>query len=282
MFSVVILTLNAEATLPGCLASVRGCDDILVLDSGSTDRTPEIARSHGVRWLTHPFESFSLQRTFADRHGGCRHPWAFHLDADEEFTPELFSECLNWGDPGHLDGARAAPRMMYGKKWIRFSTDYPVPQARLVHRGRFRWIQAGHGQQESPDMRMGRLRSDYVHHFMAHGEGDWLRKHRTYARLEAEQHLSTPAGGVMEGLFSGDRIRRRRALKRLSYHLPFRPSLRLLYQYVLRGGFLDGAHGWRYCRLLARYEAFASEALREMKSLRLKSERIGSLKQPLQ
>ena len=282
MFSVVILTLNAESTLPACLASVRGCDDILVLDSGSTDRTFEIASDNGARWLAHPFESFALQRAHADLHGNCRHPWAFHLDADEEFTPELLRECMAWGDPAHLDGAMAAPRMMYREKWIRHSTDYPVPQARLVHRGRFKWIQAGHGQREAPGMRMARLRSDYVHHFMAGGEAAWLQKHRAYARLEAEQHLAAPPDTTRGDLFSADGLRRRRALKRLSYHLPFRHTLRLLYQYLLRGGFLDGAQGWRYCRLLARYEAFAGEALREMKSARLKSGHIGSLKQPLQ
>lgn len=281
MFSVVILTLNAEATLPACLASVRGCDDILVIDSGSNDHTREIARSHGARWLVHPFESFSLQRTYADRHAGCRHAWAFHLDADEEFTPELFSECMAWGDPANLDGAMAAPRMMYGKKWIRHSTDYPVPQARLVHRERFRWVQSGHGQREAPGMRMGRLRSDYLHHFMSAGEAAWLMKHRGYARLEAENHFLTPSGEGIAGLFSADEIQRRRALKRLSYRLPFRPALRLVYQYLLRGGFLDGAQGWRYCRLLARYESFASDALRELKAERLKSARIASLKQPL-
>ena len=130
-------------------------------------------------------------------------------------------------------------------------------------------------------MRMGRLRSDYLHDFMSAGEAAWLMKHRSYARLEAETHFLTPSGEGLAGLFSSDATQRRRALKRLSYRLPFRPTLRLVYQYLLRGGFLDGAQGWRYCRLLARYESFASDALRELKAERLKSARIASLKQPL-
>ncbi len=269
MFSVIILALNEEHALPGCLDSVRECDDILVLDSGSTDRTREVAAARGARVLTHRFESFAQQRTFADRHGQCRHPWAFHLDADERLTPELFQECLDWGNPGSLDGAWVSPRMLYRDVWIRRSTDYPVWQARFVHRDRFRWVQAGHGQREAPGMRMGRLRSPSLHEVMLAGESAWLEKHRRYARLEAEQHLSASTERTWSGLFSGDPIRRRRALKRLSYQLPCRPALRFFYQYVLRGGLLDGSAGWSYCRLLSRYEGFAVEAMRELKASRM-------------
>lgn len=268
MFSVIILALNEERALPECLASVQECDDILVLDSGSDDRTVEIARDRGARVLTHPFESFAQQRAFADRHGQCRHPWAFHLDADERFTPELLRECLAWGNPESLDGAWVAPRMLYRGVWIRHSTDFPAWQARFVHRDRFRWVQSGHGQREAPGMRMGRLRSPSLHHLMLAGEDAWLGKHRHYARLEAKQHLASPDGGRWSDLCCGDPITRRRALKRLSYRLPFRPTLRFLYQYVLRGGLLDGTAGWHYCRLLARYERFVSSALRELRASR--------------
>jgi len=67
-------------------------------------------------------------------------------------------------------------------------------------------------------------------------------------------------------IFSGERLIRRRALKRLSYSLPFRPALRFVYQYVLRRGFLDGAPGLRYCQLLARYEGFSTAEIRRLRS----------------
>jgi len=264
MFSVVVLTLNEERALGACLASVRGCDDILVLDSGSTDRTVEIARSSGARTLVHPFETFAQQRTHAHRAGRLRHPWVFHLDADERFTPELFAECLAWGDPDAIDGAYVAPRMLVNGSWVRRSTDFPAYQARFAHRERFRWIQSGHGQRERPDMRMATLAHAYTHETLAAGEAAWLEKHRRYAWIEAEHHTSQNASfsSAALSLLGTDRLERRRALKRLSYALPARPALRFLYQYVLRGGFLDGRAGWLYCRLLARYEAFAGEAMR--------------------
>lgn len=99
---------------------------------------------------------------------------------------------------------------------------------------------------------------------LIHGEAAWLEKHRRYAREEAARHLATvtEAGPTVRALVSGDPLLRRRALKQLSYHLPARPFLRWSYQYLLRGGFLDGRAGWHMCRLLAQYERFAVDALR--------------------
>ena len=94
MFSVLVLTLNEERNLPRCLASVAGCDDLVVLDSGSTDGTVAIARTAGARVAARPFDNFAGQRNYAQREIAFRHPWVFHLDADEQFTPELFTECL--------------------------------------------------------------------------------------------------------------------------------------------------------------------------------------------
>ena len=88
-FSVVILTLNEEKNLPRCLASVRFCSDVVVLDSGSTDRSHQIAQAAGARIFVRKFDSFGGQRNYAQREIPFRNPWVFHLDADEEFTPGL-------------------------------------------------------------------------------------------------------------------------------------------------------------------------------------------------
>ncbi|HRE06350.1 MAG TPA: glycosyltransferase family 2 protein [Opitutaceae bacterium] len=264
MFSVLVLTLNEERALPACLASLRGCDDVVVLDSGSTDGTQAVARAAGARVFTHPFESFAAQRTHAQTNLSLRHPWVFHLDADERFTPELHAECASWPADAPFDGAYVAPRMLLHGRWVRRSSDFPAYQARFVHRDRFRWIQVGHGQREAPGQRLATLRASYEHDVLIHGEAAWLEKHRRYAREEAARHLATvtEAGPTVRALVSGDPLLRRRALKQLSYHLPARPFLRWSYQYLLRGGFLDGRAGWQMCRLLAQYERFAVDALR--------------------
>ena len=265
MFSVLILTLNEERSLPGCLASVRGCDDVVVLDSGSTDRTAEIARAAGARVVTRPFDNFAGQRNFAQRQIPFRHPWVFHLDADEQMTPELIAECRE-RVLAEVDGFMVAPKMMFEGKWIPHCTDFPAYQARFVQAPRFEFVQVGHGQREAPQMALGHLSASYLHDLSAGGVDEWLAKHRRYARQEAAEHSREASGVPWLQLISRERLARRRALKRLSYALPFRPTLRFLYQYVIRRGFLDGRPGLHYCRLLARYESFAVEELRQLHS----------------
>jgi len=266
MYSVLILTLNEERNLPACLASIRACDDIVVLDSGSTDATVALAQAAGARVFTRPFDNFAGQRNHAQREIKFRHPWVFHLDADEQFTPELDAECRTAAARTDLDGFMVAPKMMFQGRWIPHCTDYPAWQARFVRAPQFEFVQTGHGQREAPHMRLGRLPASYRHDLSGNGETEWLAKHRRYARAEAEAHLAESAPFRAGELFAAERLLRRRALKRLSYSLPCRPALRFIYQYFLRRGFLDGAPGLRYCRLLARYEGFTTEEIRRLRS----------------
>ena len=263
-YSVVILTLNEERDLPACLESVRTCGDIVVLDSGSTDRTAEIARAAGARVFERTFDSFAGQRNHAQRAIAFRHAWVFHLDADERFTPELDQECRRAAGRTDVDGFYAAPKMLWHGKWIPHCTDYPAWQARFVRAPEFEFIDVGHGQREALHMRMERMHASYLHDLSSGGESEWLEKHQRYARIEARHHLLSKSAVKLGDLCSSDRLLRRRALKYFSYRLPARPFLRFVYQYVLRGGFLDGAAGWQYCRLLARYERFSVEAMREL------------------
>ena len=266
MHSVLILTLNEERNLPRCLASVAHCDDVVVLDSGSTDRTTSIAREAGARVFVRPFDNFAGQRNHAQSAIAFRHPWVFHLDADEQFTAELTAECRTASGDQDLDGYWVAPKMLWNEHWVPHCTDFPAYQARLVRAPQFSFIEVGHGQRESPHMRLAHLRQSYLHDLSSGGEAEWLDKHRRYARAEAAAHHRGEASARYADLFSADRLRRRRALKHLSYSFPFRPALRFVYQYILRRGFLDGAAGFDYCRLLARYEGFTSAELRRLRA----------------
>lgn len=290
MISVLILTRNEEHNLPSCLASVAWCDDIVVLDSLSTDRTAEIARSAGARVFPRAFTDFADQRNWAHEHIGFRHAWVFHLDADEHFTPELRAECeaiaaaeqravhdaadhpgldSPTGRHAVLDGAAAdgwlvAPRMFFRGRWIPHCTDYPAFQTRFVRARGFRFVQVGHGQREAPEMRVRRLTANYTHDLSACSEDEWRAKHARYARQEAAEIRANPVslGEIARRIRRGPRLERRRALKRLWFHLPLRPLLRFCYQYGWRGGFLDGAPGLAYCRLLSQYEGMIARELR--------------------
>ncbi len=266
MFSILVLTLNEERDLPRCLASVHACDDIVVLDSGSTDRTAEIAEQAGARVFSRSFDNFANQRNFAQREISFRHPWVLHLDADEQLTPELLAEAQEASQRSDLDGYLIAPKMMWNGRWIPHCTDYPAYQARLVRAPQFRFVEVGHGQREAPDMRLGKLRSSYLHDLSSGGDTEWLAKHRRYALAEAREHLQRAGHGSWTELFARDALLRRRALKRTSYALPCRPALRFVYQYFFRRGFLDGSAGLHYCRLLSQYEGFTAAALKELRT----------------
>jgi len=264
MFSVLILTLNEEANLPRCLASLKGIDDVVVLDSGSNDRTREIARTAGARVVERPFDNFASQRNYAQQHIPVRHPWVFHLDADEEMTADLVAECDTALARPDVDGYIVAPRMIFRGRWIRHCTDYPAYQARFVRAPDFRFVQVGHGQREAPDMRLGRLTQNYLHH-VPEDASEWLAKHRRYAREEAEEVLRNRSlNRGKPKLTTTDSLERRRAVKSLSHQLPFRGSARFVYQYFLRRGFLDGRAGLEYCTWLARYEGFVAQELRSL------------------
>jgi glycosyltransferase involved in cell wall biosynthesis len=265
--SVLILTFNEERNLPACLASAAGCD-IVVLDSGSTDRTAEVARAAGARVCTHPFVNFADQRNHAHAVIDFRHPFVFHLDADEALTPELAAECAVLDPAKPFDGYYAAPRMMFDGRWLRHCTDFPAWQARCVRSRGFRFVQVGHGQREAPAMRMGFLRGTYLHDISVRDERAWEVKHRRYAVDEAAQYLAERRSfsGVVRALAAGPMLERRRVVKQLSHRLPFRPTLRFIYQYVLRGGFLDGPAARRYCSLLARYEGFTAQEIKRRRA----------------
>ena len=271
MISVVIITMNERDNIERCLRSVAFSDDILVVDSGSTDGTCEIARSLGARVMTRPFDHFAGQRNFAIDEGGLRHDWVLHLDADEVVDDQLAAEleALVKGPDPDVDAFLVPFKMMLFGQWLRRAGMYPGYQCRVGRRAGLRFVMVGHGQREDlPPERVGRMNGHLVHYNFSKGMPAWFEKHVRYARDEAaamaEAEASEAAsGGVLSGLLSADGTRRRRALKQFSRHLPFRPLLMFLYVYVVRLGFLDGRAGYQYATMVATYHSMIDVCLAE-------------------
>jgi len=267
--SVLILTLNEEVNLPRCLASLQWSDDVVVLDSFSTDRTLEIARAAGARIVQRRFDNWSAHQNWAVRNISFKHPWVFYIDADEEVTPELAREIertLGGGDVKEV-AFRVRRKDMFWGKWLRFSSMYPIWLMRLFRPEKVHWERLVNpvAVVDGPE---GRLREHMVHHSFNKGMQAWLAKHTQYARFEAEEATRLLKSHKLDvaGLFAfGDPVRRRQALKALSVYLPFRPTLRFIYMYLLRGGILDGWAGLTYCRLMAIYEYMIVLNIREMR-----------------
>lgn len=253
--SVVILTLQEEANIVPCIRSCRGLGDVHVLDSGSTDRTAELAAAEGAKVWRNPFTSFGAQRNWAIDHIACNHDWILHLDADERVTPALLAEVRDVlaGEPGHA-GFNVPSKLMFMGRWLRRCGQYPTYQVRLFHRRRLRFCDHGHGQREATDGTIGTLREPYEHWAFSKGLDDWIAKHNRYSSLEAAQILSDVSPLRLLDALVGDRVTRRRQLKRIAARLPRRDWLRAFQMLVLHGGVLDGPAGWRYAGLMCLYE----------------------------
>lgn len=268
--SVLIMTLNEEHNLPACLASLSWCDDIVVLDSYSDDRTVEIALAAGARVYQHVYETEDRQRMYGLTEVKFKHRWVYTPDADEVTPNDLRDEMLAVAsDPTRPEAFfKARYKNMFMGKWIRHASLYPTWITRLVRPDRVRFERSVHSRASGgPE---GELQGHFIHYSFNKGLEAWYDKHNRYSSAEA--NLSN--GNLLErtidwsGLLSSAPERRRRALKSLSYNMPFRPSLRFLYMYVLRLGFLDGKPGYLYCRLLAAYEFMIVVKTEEQRRIR--------------
>ena len=257
MISVVILTLNEELNLPRCLGAISWCDDVLIVDSFSSDATLKIAAEHGVRVVQRIFDSFAGQRNFAVEHCELKHEWIFHLDADEVMTPALSAEILESIAATDKDAYRVSSKLMFRGNFLRRAGLFPWYQVRLGRRGKLRFTQVGHGQREQlPSHAIGTLKNSLLHFPFEKGLDDWIEKHNRYSTAEARQNVygAGDIDSTVLDLLSITTDRRRRAAKKIFRRLPCRPTIRFIYMYLFRGGILDGKAGFTYCRLLAWYE----------------------------
>lgn len=257
MFSIYILTHNEELDIASCIESALLSDDVIVVDSFSTDRTVEIASRYPVRVLQHKFESHGLQRTWMLEAIPTKHEWVYILEADERMTPELFQECLDTiQNPKHI-GYYVAERVMFLGQWIRYSTQYPRYQLRLFRKDKVWFTDYGHTEREVCDGTTGFLKETYPHYTCSKGFSRWIDKHNRYSTDEAAETLRQLEQGRLNWgtlFFGKSEVERRRALKDLSLRIPFRPLVRFIYMYFLLGGILDGKAGFAWCTLQAFYE----------------------------
>jgi glycosyltransferase involved in cell wall biosynthesis len=273
--SVLLLTFNEAGNLPRCLDSLAWCDDIAIVDSGSTDGTPDIARARGVRVLHRPFDDFAAQRNFGLREIKFRHDWVLHLDADEVVTPAFVKRLHALEPTDRVDAYYVPSKLIMLGKWLRYSGMFPVYQVRLGRVGILTFRQVGHGQQEVLQLdRIGLFDEPYLHYAFSHGLRPWLSKHVNYAQAEARELVRMRNVRLVRlaNLWSRDRVKRRRTAKAVVSWMPLflRPLTRFTYVYVLRGGFIDGRPGFLYAFMLGTYEAMiAILAYEESKKLQL-------------
>ncbi len=225
--SVAIITKNEEANLPRTLASVRWADEIVVVDAGSTDRTPEIARESGTKFFTREWSGFGAQKNFAIRQ--CTSDWVLALDADEEVSPELTQEirALLAGLPECL--AYFLPRRnFFLGRWLRHGGYYPDPKLRLFRRGTAQFEERAVHETIRQTGPAGRLRGDLIHHAYPNLDG-YIEHMNRYSTLGATQAIAR--GKTSRSIFA------------FLWNVLIVPVATFKYNYFLRLGFLDGREG---------------------------------------
>jgi len=244
--SCVVITLNEEANLDRCLASLGDViDEIVIVDSGSTDGTRRIAADFGARWFHQDWLGYVGQRNLALSHATCE--WVLVLDADEELSPQLreeIRETLNGPIPQEVAGFSMPRCVLYEGRWIRHGDWYPDRLARLFQRRAARYVGAKVHERLEVEGVVAPLSHD-IHHYSFRDEADHVERCRRYARLWAESRWE-----------AGRRCG------------PFAPwthcAFRWLRSYLFRGGFLDGRQGWKIAWIAALEVWLKYTILREM------------------
>jgi glycosyltransferase involved in cell wall biosynthesis len=266
VISVLILTHNEEQDLPGCLDSVAWSDDIHILDSGSTDRTVEIARDRGAMVSTRRFDTYAEQRN-ASMLLPFRHAWVLVLDADERATAELSAEMRTAVAiaPAKVSGFRIRRRDFLWGTWLKHAqmTPYYVRLLRIGHAHYSRDV----NEIVSVDGDILELRSPFDHLAFSKGLSHWVAKHNAYSSKEAvllANGDATHGASLYQALFARNFHERRVAQKAIFYGLPGRPLIKWCYMIFVRGALLDGHAGIMYATLQSFYEYLIEVKCREL------------------
>ena len=265
--SVLILTLNEEVNLPRCLDSLKWCDDVVVLDSFSTDRTEGIAQKVGVRFYQRKFDDYATHRNYGLNEISYKHPWVLMVDADEMVPPPLVDEMkkIVAESDENMCLYHFRRKDFFLGRWIKRSSGYPTWFGRLVRVGHVR-VQRAINEEYHTDGKMGYLTEHFHHYPFNKGFHSWFEKHNRYSTMEAEFFSERMGDRINWGQFiDRDPVLRRKAVKSLAYHLPGRPLLMFFALYIVRRGFLDGRAGLTYSLLRAFYEYMIDCKIREIK-----------------
>lgn len=242
--SAIIITQDEERNIGRCLESLRGvADEVVVVDSGSTDGTEGICREAGVRFEHHDWEGYSRQKNYAN--GLASHPWILSLDADEALSPTLRESLLEWKAEECRQAAYHMNRLTnYCGHWIRHCGWYPDPCTRLFPKDAARWDGLVHERLTFHfPLSTFRLKGDLLH-YSYYSVEEHASRQVHYATLAArkahEAGKRTGAVGVW-----------------------LRPKWNFVRNYVLKGGFLDGHAGYTVCRMSAFYTFIKYALLRE-------------------
>ena len=234
--SACIITFNEEHTINSCLESLSFADEIIVVDSFSSDRTVEIAKAAGAKIFLHPFEGHIQQKNYAL--SLAKNEWIIALDADERVTPELKKQIENLFQRGNLlDGYTMPRKTFYIDKWISHGGWYPDRHLRLFRKSQGHWGGINPHDRIILDGRTGEIRADLAHY--------------SFSSLSAHIKTINRFSSIMARNLSRDG-----KTNFIILRLMVKPAWKFIEMFFLKRGFLDGKHGL----IIAGFSAFATMA----------------------
>jgi glycosyltransferase involved in cell wall biosynthesis len=279
--SVIVPVKNEERNLVACLTSVTWADEVWVVDSGSTDRTTDLAQQFGAHVTQFEYTGgFPKKKNWALANLPLRNEWVLLLDADERVPPELETEIRELFQQGDLaDGYYVNRKLIFLGRWIKHCGWYPSWNLRLFkHRlGRYEKLDAEDVEQagdvEAHEHVVLNGRAAYLKHDLLHEDFKsifhFIERHNRYSNWDAQVYANFARGQSGESNIGaalvGSPLERKRRIKHWWARLPFRPLLRFLWMYVFRLGFLDGKPGLIFCTLMTMHEAVIGAKLYERK-----------------
>lgn len=228
--SVVIITLNEEDKIGRCIDSVKDiADEILVVDSFSTDRTEEICLEKGARFIKNKFGGYIEQKNFAK--DMAKYPFILSIDADEALSPELMASIREVKASPGFDGYTMNRLNNYCGRWIKHSGWYPDRKLRLFHREKGHW--SGVNPHDRIEMNQGVA--------TGHLRGDLL--HYSFDSIASHAHQTNNFSGI------GAISYYEKGIKAPLIKVVFAPLIRFFRDYILLRGFMDGADGFIICTI---------------------------------
>jgi glycosyltransferase involved in cell wall biosynthesis len=243
--SATLIALDEQKNIARAIESLRCCDEVVVVDAGSTDRTAEIASRLGARVIESPWSGYAAQKNLAAEK--ANHDWILSIDADEALSEALEAEIWQIKKNGPRYDAYTVPRLaQYMGRWILHSGWYPDRKVRFYDRRKCRWV--GNFVHESVQVNgtIGHLRCNLLH-FTCDSMSDHLKRLDRYTTLAAEELVSR-----------GQRVR--------WTHLVLDPLWTFLRTYFFQAGFLDGAEGLTIASMAAFYNFVKFTKARNMSS----------------
>jgi glycosyltransferase involved in cell wall biosynthesis len=284
--SILIPIKNEAANLRRCLPSVAWADEVLVVDSQSTDASAQVAAEHGAQVVQFRFNgTWPKKKNWSLDTLPFRNEWVFILDADEVLPPEAEAEfrAIVTGPDHGVTGWWINRKFMFMGKWLKHAY-YPNWNLRLFKHKLGRYEKLTDVDTQSGDNEVhehvvvkgdtGRLRCEMLHYAFPSVDV-FVEKHNRYSNWEARVALDRFLHGSSRQLQSSE-VGLLRRLKQLSQRLPFRPLQRFCYVYFWQRGFLDGREGWYFARLHAFYEFLSVAKTYELKRQNERNSTAGS------